>query len=189
MLFKSKSANVIICSSIVIAVVIVSTLAGYTLYIQWKEDTNSLSYRNSISKLTAEMFAKDIVLSNVSVKVWKEPPFTGIPVIEGSIKNNSQKTMTSLSVEAAFRRPDGSVAYRAWLRPLGEDEFSQRTALSGAERTRRVLAPGEGMSFKHLLRNCPRELVSGVTNKAKRPKAGSEDKVSLEYKVAAVEAL
>lgn len=188
MFFKTKSANVIIYSSIVIAIVIVSTIAGYTLYIQWKEDTNSLHYRRSIAKLTAEMFAKDIVLSNVNVKVWKDAPFTGIPVLEGSIKNNSQKTISSISIEVAFRRPDGSVAYRALLRPLGDDEFSASVSLSGIERTSRILAPGEGMSFKHLLRNCPRELVAGITKKTKLAKDASEEKVSLELNVAGVEA-
>lgn len=179
MFLKSKNANVIMYSSVVIAIVMISTLFGYSLYIQWKEDSFALRYRNSIYKLTAAMFRSDIQLSNVTVRPWGDGPYGDVPVFEGSIKNNSQKALTSITVEVSFRRPDGTVLYKTWVHPLGEKESGARAVLPEDGHARSVLSPGESMSFAQMLKNCPKEVLSTLPS---RPKSGKGD-IAFEYTI------
>ncbi|MDD3088881.1 MAG: hypothetical protein PHT95_02925 [Candidatus Omnitrophica bacterium] len=187
MLFKSKHANVIVYSSLVIALVMVSTLAGFTIYVQWKEDSFAHKYRSSIYKLSAEIFRPDLSLSNVLVKLWEDSPFGAVPVFEGSLKNGTKKTITAVTVEVIFSRPDGSVVYKDWVQPFGGQDFvSVGTAFGHAEHTRNILLPGEGMSFSHLLKNCPREVISSIKKKALFTKKGSRDGLVMEYSIRGV---
>lgn len=186
MFLRNKHANVIIYSSIVIAVVLVSTLAGYTLYIQWKEDSFALKYRNSIYKITAEMFRPEIAISNASAKISEGEPFDGMPVFEGSIKNNSVKTLSSVTIEVVFRRKDGSVVYRGWLRPVGENGVSYKAQFPGEEKIGNALMSGEGMSFRFFLKNCPREIASSLPRRSDLSGNQSRDRFKLEYSVVGV---
>jgi hypothetical protein len=189
MRIKKKHILVVVFSSVIITVVLVSTLVGYSLYIQWKEDSFAAKYRNSIYKLTAEMLRKDITIANTSVRIGKDEPFSGMPVLEGSIKNNSPKTITSMMIELSFFRPDGSVVYKDWFYPLKEKQVSQPVSFSGAERTRNVLLPGEGMTFRHLLRSCPHALVTQIAMDEEFAKTGSENDIKLEYSITGLSVL
>ena len=186
MFLRSKHANVIVYSSIVIAVVMVSTLVGYILYIQWKEDSFALRYRNSIYKLTAAMFKSEILLSNVSIRPWEESAHVDVPIFEGSIKNNSSKALTSVTVEISFRRPDGSVVYKSWVHPLGEKESMARPVLPVMGHARSVLLPGEGMSFSQMLKNCPKEVLTSLPRKAKAAKGSPKSDIAAEYTIVGV---
>ncbi len=189
MLIKKKHASVIIFSSIIITVVFLSTLVGYNLYIQWKKDSFALKYRNSIYKLNAEIFKKDIVISNVNIKIGGSELFAEMPLLEGSLKNNSTKTITSVRIEVSFLKGDGSVIYKDWFHPLGEQQFIHPILFSGIEHTRNVLLPGEGISFRHLLRNCPKEVFSQLSTKANFAKSNSEDEMKLDYSIAGLSVL
>lgn len=186
MLLRNKHANVILYSSVVIAVVLVSTLTGYTLYIQWKEDSFALKYRNSIYKITAEMFRPEIVMSNASAKISEGEPFSGMPVFEGSIRNNSAKTLSSVTIEVVFRRSDGSVIYRGWITPVGENGVPHKAQFPGEEEIGSALMPGEGMSFRFFLKNCPREIVSSLPRRSGLSVNPSRNKFKLEYSVVGV---
>ncbi|MFC1480328.1 hypothetical protein ACFL5Y_02635 [Candidatus Omnitrophota bacterium] len=189
MFLKKKHILVIVFSSIIIAVVFVSTLIGYSLYIQWKKDSFALRYRNSIYKLTAELFRKNVVMSNVRVKIGGKELFPGLPLLEGSFKNNSNKIVTSVLVEVYFLRPDGTVVYKDWVYPLGEQHFGSSTLFPGIKQTRNILLPGEGISFRHLLRNCPREVVEQVSARTKLAKNSSKDKIRMVYSIAGLSVL
>ena len=178
MFLKKKHILVVIFSSVIVAVVLVSTLAVYSLYMQFKEDSFALRYRNSIYKLTAELFRKDIHISNLSVRIMRDKASSGVPVIEGSIKNGTGKTLTSVLMEISFTRPDGTVSYKGWLHPLGEKHFGDFTMPPAATQAGYVLLPGETVSFRHIMRNCPRDIIKQISarsNFAKRqPKEKSE---------------
>ncbi|MFH1552946.1 MAG: hypothetical protein ABID83_04845 [Candidatus Omnitrophota bacterium] len=189
MFLKKKHILVIIFSSLIITVVFVSTLIGYSLYIQWKKDSFALRYRNSIYKLTAELFRKDVITSNMSVKIGGKELFPGLPLLEGSLKNNSNKTVTSVMVEVYFLRPDGTVVYKDWFYPLGEQHFGSPALLPGIKQTRNILLPGEGISFRHLLRNCPRELVEQVSVRTKLAKNSSKDRIKMVYSIVGLSVL
>ncbi len=189
MFIKRKHIAVIIFSSIIIAVVFVSTLIGYSLYIQWKKDSLALKYRNSIYKLTAELFKNDVVLSNVCVKMEDGKLLSEMPLLEGRLKNNSNKTITSIAIEVSFLAPDGTVVYDSWFNPLGEEYFGTPPLLSGMRQTRNVLLPGEGISFRRLLRNCPPEVVAQLSAKAEFARNQPENKVKLVCSIAGLSVL
>ena len=179
MRIKRKHAQVIIYSSVIIAIVFISTLAGYSIYVQWKKDTFASKYRNSIYKLTSELFKNDIVLSNIDVKMDENNVSAKVPLIEGRIKNNTGKTVTSVLVEVAFLEPDGRVLYRGWFHPLGERRFGSPIFSPSAQKTRNVLLPGEGITFRYLLRNCPREVVREISKKSEFAKNRTDNTINI----------
>lgn len=193
MFIKRKHISVILFSTLVIMVVFVSTLLGYTLYIQWKKDSYALSYCNSIYKLTAELFERDVTLSNVRVKVEEKESFPDVPFIEGNIKNNSNKVVTSILIEAVFFKSDGTVVYRDWFSPLGERFASQNFGVprlfTNIEETINVLMPGESIPFRHLLKNCPREVISQFFSKTEFVRTESKDKIKLVYSISGMSVL
>jgi len=183
MFIKKKHIVVVVCSSLVISIVFVSTLVGYSIYIQWKKDSFASKYRNSIYKLTAELFNEDIALSKVSVKIGENKLFSGIPLLEGSLKNDSSKSITSVQIEVSFQEPDGSVVYKDWFYPLGKQRLDSPALAAMLNKTGNVLLPGEGITFRHLLRNCPREIISEVFTKTEFARQHSNGKIKLSYSV------
>jgi hypothetical protein len=182
---KSKHFVVVFFSSIIVAVVLVSTLIVYGVYIEWKEDSDAAKYDSSIYKLTADMFRKDINMSNLKAVIGSDDAFSGMPMVEGSLKNNSSKIVTSIMMEVSFSRPDGSVVCRVLFHPLGE-ERSSRVA---REHTKNVLMPGEGISFKHLLRNCPQEVVSRLSTKSEFARVDKDKQLKVEYSIVGMSVL
>ncbi|MGD2279542.1 MAG: hypothetical protein PVH45_05570, partial [Candidatus Omnitrophota bacterium] len=180
---------VIAFSSLIIGMVLVSTVIGSSLYIEWKNNSFVPRYRDSISKLTAEMFKNDVNISNVSVRIEEEGTFSGTPYMEASLKNNSQKTIASILIETSFVRPDGSVVYKDWLHPIDGERFTTTTLLRDIEHTRSVLLPGESISFRHLFMNCPPEVVSQLSSKTGFAKTGGKGGIKLEYTIAGLTVL
>lgn len=179
MRIKRKHAQVIIYSSLIITVVFISTLIGYSIYMQWKKDAFASKYRNSIYKLTAELFKNDIVLSNIGVKMDPDGASSKVPLIEGRLKNNSNKTVTSILVEVAFLTPNGRVLYKGWFHPLGERRFGSPVFPADDQKARNVMLPGEGITFRYLLRNCPHEVVEEIYEKSEFAKKKTDDGITL----------
>lgn len=182
MFVKKKNIPIIIFSSLIIAVTIVCTLVGHGVYIQWKKDTFALKYRSSIYKMTADLFGSSVMLSNVYVSMG-EGAFFDVPVFEGSVKNNSKKTITSMLIEVSFQEPDGTVIYKNWVHPLGEQHYGRGAMLQGVESASSVLLPGEGITFRYILKNCPDELIEQVSSKSGFAKSNSWDKISMSYSI------
>ncbi|MGB2629683.1 MAG: hypothetical protein WBD24_03825 [Candidatus Omnitrophota bacterium] len=182
MLLRGKHFLVIFFSSLIILIVLISTIIGYILYVEWKNSNFIARYNRSISKLTAEMFRDEILISNVNIGIEKNGPFSGMPFIEGGLKNNSPKAITAILLELSFLDPAGAVTYKVWLHPVGDERFHTST-LAGVEHTRNVLLPGDSIAFRHMLRNCPPEIVEQFSSKSKFAKSSSKDKVKLEYKI------
>ena len=188
-MIKSKHYIVIAFSSLIIGIVLVSTVIGSSLYIEWKNNSFVPRYRDSISKLTAEMFKKDLSISNVSVRIEEEGTFSGTPYMEASLKNNSQKTIANVLIETSFVKPDGSVVYKDWLHPIEGERFTKATSLRDVGHTRNVLLPGESVSFRHLFMNCPPEVVRQLSSKTGFAKTGEEGGIKLEYTIAGLTVL
>jgi len=164
--------------------VFISTLIGYNLYTKWKGDVSAAKYRNSIYELSAELFSKDVTLSNVSVDTDKQSMRMSLPFIKGSLKNNSVKTVSSVLVEVFFQKSDGSVIYKDWIYPLGVkkpplDAFSLFFRKS---KTYNILLPGEGVSFRHPIRNCPNDIYERFSNKTNFAK-NDKNKITIVYSI------
>ena len=185
MFIKKKHLIVTTVSSVIILVVLFSTLIGYTLYIQWKKDSLALKYRNSIYKLTADLFSGDILLSNVKVSMEGQAS-SMVPVVRGSIRNNTEKTITSIQIEFSLERPDGTVLYKDWFHPLGEQPFRGPVLLPKKGSAGNALKSGEEMNFRHILRNCPRRLVSRLSRLGELARSSPEKDIAFTYKITGV---
>lgn len=190
MFIKRKHIVVIITSSIIIIAVFVFTLIGYLFYVQWKKDSLALRYRSFLYRLTAELFKNDITISNINVKTGGEDLFSKILFVEGSLKNNSNKTITSIRIKLSFLKQDGTILYNSWLFPLGEhpeEELGGTVDFSEGKQTKNVLLPGDGISFKHFLRSCPREIIEQFSVKTGFAKSFSlRDRAKLVYAITGV---
>ncbi|MFC1548519.1 hypothetical protein ACFL5E_01015 [Candidatus Omnitrophota bacterium] len=180
MFIKKKHILVIVFSSLIISVVLLSTLVGHSLYMQWKKDVFASRYKNSIYKLTAELFKNDVTLSNVHVKTEGED---GKILFEGNLNNNSNKTITSVMIEVYFQEPNGTVLYKDWFYPLGDKRSRAQSFLFGAQQTRSVLLSGEGVSFRHHLMNCPRKVSEELLKKTQFAKSDSKDRMTVHYSI------
>ncbi|MBD3425947.1 MAG: hypothetical protein GF409_01795 [Candidatus Omnitrophica bacterium] len=186
---KKKHILVAIFSSLIISVVLMATFAGYMLYIQWKKDSFALDYRNSIYKLTAELFKSDVLIKNVSLRMKQKEPFSGKPLFEGTIKNNTDKTITSLLVEVYIQEPDGNVIYRRWFYPLGEEPYGDPSVFFGTQPKKNILSPGEEISFAYPLLNCPKKVISEVSRKSRFAKRDSYGNLTLTCSVVGLDVI
>jgi hypothetical protein len=186
MFIKAKHAGVIVFSSIFIGIVMASTVVGYGLYLRWKEDALSVSYRNTIYKLSADMFRKDIEIFNIRLNIQKTGIFQDMPVLEAKVKNNSPKPIRSLMLEVLFFRANGYVVYRDWVYPLEEQLFSGSPFFSGIAQNDHTLMPGETMTFRHFLSGCPSEITSSFFSRSGFVKDESKRKVKMDLTVAGV---
>jgi len=189
----NKHSILVIFSSFIIVVVLVATLLGYNIYVQWVEDTSSVKYRDDIYKLTAHIFKKNIDIYNIIPKSGNEAVLSGVldgmPILEGKIKNNTSKIITSVMVEIYFSDPDGSVVYRDWFYPLGENYFFDSPFFSGKIRPQMVLPPGETMTFRYLLRNCPAHVLSQILSSKNFAKINPDKEVKMILNISGVTVL
>ncbi len=184
MYIKKKHLAVVLFSSGIIAAVMVSTLVGYVVYIEWKKDSTASMYYDSLHGLTADMFKADIVLFNMNTGI-AEGVFEGAPIVEGSLKNNSSKIISSIMLEVAFLRADGSVAYRKLFFPFGENKIIPIST----EGLKTVLLPGFDISFKYPLRDCPQEVISQLYTKSEFARAAKRDRLEVKYSIVGMSVL
>ncbi|MBU1084429.1 MAG: hypothetical protein ABIG55_06945 [Candidatus Omnitrophota bacterium] len=181
MFLKKKHISVIAFSSSIIVLVLVATLAGYHLYIQWKQDTLALRYRNSISELTAKIFRNDIVLSNMEIKIEKQKGEPSVPLLQGNIKNNSGRKIGSVSIEITLENPDGTVAYKEWVDPLGDDIPGVYMSPLVRVNPKEALMPGEDISFRYFMKNCPHEVKEKMLAKSAFAKEGTKGSLKMKF--------
>jgi hypothetical protein len=120
----NKHQQLIYYSTLVVIIILISTLAGFSLYLRWKEDSFSSLYRSEIYKLTADIFKEEIEITGMDVDYEQnntEHKSVKMPILKGTVRNNSAKTVTSMTIEVTFLDDNGSVVYRDWVYPLGED--------------------------------------------------------------------
>jgi len=180
MFVKPKNVTVIVLSSIIVASVFVSTLAGYSFYTQWKKDSFTAMYKSSVYRLTGEMFKNEVVISNINVYVDPEKAKYSAPIIEGTIKNNTTKTISSIAIELSFSNNRGVVIYNDWFYVLDNIDLG---ILSSSGIIKNVILPGGAVSFKEILKNCPQSVIDRIREKAMFAKSDSENAIVISCKV------
>lgn len=191
MFLKKKHIIVVMVSSFIVSLVLVSTILGYNLYLQYKKDTFRIKYRNSIAKITADLFSKDLVLSNMKIRFYENDAKipADMPVFEGAVKNNSNKTVTLLIIEMSFQDPNGRVLYKDWFYPIGEGRSENISSHYAGNRTGRVLLPGEGVSFRYILKNCSADLAREISYDPSFAKSEPNKNVKLECSISGMNVL
>jgi hypothetical protein len=109
-----------------------------------------------------------------------------MPFIEGSIKNDTNKTITSVLMDVSLVKADGSVIYKDRFSLIGQGRLAGKVPVSAAK-TRNLLLPGENISFRHLLRRCPPEAIAQFSSKEEFAK--TKDKIKLNYSIVGVTVL
>jgi hypothetical protein len=170
MIIKKKSILVIILSILLISLVLIATLIGYYLYLNWKEENTKSAYLTSLYELNAKLYAKYISITSILIKIDEEEFFEGKPIIEGHIKNTSNKKIRSLKLKISLLDKDGRVLYMDLFYPLRIDSYS-------------YLAPNDAISFKHLLKNCPKDITSYLKMKTRFAKEKKKDPINIDYKI------
>lgn len=181
MFVKPKNVIVIVLSSVIVASVFVSTIAGYSFYTQWKKDSFTAMYKSSIYRLTGEIFKNEVAVSNINVYVDPEKAKHSVPIIEGTIKNSTTKTISSIVIELSFSNNKGVVIYNDWFYVLDNVDLG---ILSSAGTTKNVILPGGVVSFKEILKNCPQSVIDKIRGRGMFAKSDSEEAIVVSCKVA-----
>ncbi len=188
MIVKNKHIQVIFYSSAIIVTVLTATLLIYNVYLQWKNDSFALKYENSVYQLTAEIFGNDILIANADVQKAEDDFADNILLFQGSIRNNTGKTISSLLIEVVFLDPAGTILHKEWVYPLGK-KSDLEPLLFGARGKERALAPEETTSFRHFMRNCPRKILNRFAAKKKFAKKDLAGEMRLDYSIAGMSVL
>ncbi len=179
MRIKRTSALVIIISSSVIVTVLALTIFGFYAYLEWKETDIDKNYRLGLYDLNARVFDKHILI-NLQAKLGAKGASRGKPIVEGTVKNASNKKIYSLKLRIAFCDRQRQVIYVDKFYPIGADPESL-VNISGI--TENFLKEGDSISFERPLKNYPQEIESYLRTKSKFAKLPDVETLSLVYKI------
>ncbi|MFA6636118.1 MAG: hypothetical protein WCV56_03245 [Candidatus Omnitrophota bacterium] len=178
---KKKHIPVILFSSGIVIVVFLTTLSGYGLYTQFKKDAFTVGYRDSIHRITADIFRKDLVFSDVAIALPEDGGEN--PVFKGTLKNNAARSLAGILVEVSFSDDDGRVLYKEWIRPLPGQSFAAVPFSVPAVSEDFTLLPGESFKFVHVMRNCPEYLVKHTSMRRGFAKRDVSKDISFKYSI------
>lgn len=175
MLIKRKSLVVALVSSIVIALVLILTLAGYFVYVEFKGDEFRRYYYELLEKAKANVYSKYIGITKLDARIENAGPLKGKPIIEGTVANKGTREIANLTIKIDFLDKDNAVIYEAALRPqepaLGSDIISRVAIPYLYTPPKTVLKPGEQITFKKIIANCPTEIFVELREGEKPKKA------------------
>ncbi len=120
---------------------------------------------------------------NVYVKVGESGILTGIPYVEGDIKNGTEKAITSARIEVLFSKPDGRVVFNEVFNPLEKNDIGTPAIVQGRVEGKNVLLAGERAAFRHIFRNCPDNVVKYISIKSEFARDGKKDALRFKYKL------
>lgn len=182
MVLKQKSLLIVIISSLVIASVLALTIFGFYAYLEGKEKKIKRNYRLAIYDVNAQLFEKYIAI-NLKATIDQEGISKNKPVIEGTIKNTSDKKIYSLKMKIAFCNPEGEVVYADTLYPVGSEFESPVNIGEIAKKTKSFLLEGDSISFVYQLKNTPPEVRDYLKSCQKFVKAQDAGHLELVYKI------
>lgn len=179
MIIKRKSTFVIFFSSSLITLVLVITLAAFYLYLNFKEENNKLAYQKSLYELNAQLFAKYVDIASVILKIGDKGYFRNRPIFEGKITNRSDKKILSLKIKVAVMDSKNKTIYSTSLYPIQPETYL--TVIPKG--TGNFLAPGDSISFKHILKNYPKDIMTILLMKNTFAKGKDAEKLNIDYKI------
>lgn len=191
-MLKLKSAIVIILSSLLISAVIMLTIGGLTAYFGWKESEAVRDHREKISGLNSKLYSKYISIQNLEAVYEKGGIYKGKCLLEGHIKNNGYRTVSSVRVALEFPNAAGGIIHvedflplKASIPPQTRNATIAALSLftSGKELP---LLPGGSIRFKHLLsERKDKNITSPIKNK-KYSTNPNEWSGKFDYKITAI---
>lgn len=179
MRLKPRTVPVIAFSSAVIVSVLALTMFGFYAYIEWKESNAAHNYKLALYELKGHLFEKFVIVS-LRAKIGEVGTFRGKPIVEGTIKNTSNKKIYSLKLKITFHDKEHRALYVDTFYPVGL-EFESLLNLSST--TKNYLRDGDAISFKHQLRNCPPRVMGYLKSQLKFAKVEGAEPFELGYKI------
>lgn len=162
MLIKKKSLIVAFVSSLVIALVLILTLVGYYIYLEFKGEEFKRYYQELLGKAKAKVYSKQIEIDRLDARIENTGTLKGKPVIEGIITNKTGRDIFNLTLRIAFLDKDNAIIYETELHPqepaLGNPALSHVTIPYLYDSPKTILKPDEPFKFKKIISNCPTEI-------------------------------
>lgn len=189
-MIKLKSIIVIILSSILISSAILLTIFGLSLYLGWKETESCRLHRNRLALLNAKLYSQFVDIRDLQAKYEKDGIYKGRCLIEGTIRNNGYRTISSVKLNVEFLNASGNAIHNENFLPLKSSVLPRTTTIaalslftSGKELP---LFPGESIRFKHVLsEQKDKDIVSPIKHK-KYATNPDEWSGKFNYKIASV---
>ncbi len=152
---KLKSIIVIILSSILISSAILLTILGLSFYHGWKEKESVRQHKEGFARLNARIYNQHIDIQHLEAKYEKEGMYKSKCLLEGVIKNNGYRTVSSVNLSIEFLNAAGDIIYVENFFPLKEPIMPRRRTIaalslftSGKELP---LLPSGSLRFKRVL--------------------------------------
>jgi hypothetical protein len=161
-LIKRKSLIVALVSSAVIALVMVITLVGYFVYLEYKGKEFARHYQEMLQKAKARVYSGYISIGKLDARIENTGALKGKPIIEGVIKNTGTRDVSDLAIDVSFIDKDGAVIYQTWFHPQEPSIPAQQVPYFGIpylkQSPRTTLKAGEEVVFKRVMYGCPTEI-------------------------------
>ncbi len=179
MRLKRVSTLVIMISSLVIISVLGLTIFGFYAYLGWKAKDIRQNYKLALYDLNGRTFARYITLK-LYPGIGTRGAFKGKPVIEGTVKNSSNKRIYSLKLKIAFYDPGRRAVYVDRFYPVG---LALESPVNASDVTKNFLRENDSISFVQPLKNCSSKVLLFLKSKSGFAKVRGAEPFDFEYKI------
>ena len=165
---KKKSVIVAIVSGLVVSIVLILTLVGYSVYLEVKNEESRISYGYALAKISARVYGKYVEITGLTAKIEKSGVLRDKVVLEGTVKNNGERELFEIIAKIKFLDRDGAVIYEAvsdLLEPaLGAGTIGSIKIPYLSYHPRITVKIGGSLPFKKILANPPAEIYSCLSD-------------------------
>ncbi len=164
MLIKRKSLIVGLVSSVVIALVLIMTLIGYFIYLEFKSREFANVYQELLEKTKAKVYSRHLDIFGLDARIENTGALKGKPIIEGAITNKGSRDIVNLVLKLSFLDKDSASIYEITAHPqepaLGSTVFTRVSMphLYSYAHPIDALKPGQTLKFKKIITSCPTEI-------------------------------
>ncbi len=102
MIVKRKSLIVGLVSSVVIALVLIMTLVGYFIYLEFKGREFDRVYRELLEKTKAKVYSRHLDIFGLDARIENTGALKGKPIIEGAITNKGSREIINLVIKTVM---------------------------------------------------------------------------------------
>ena len=154
MRIKRKSLVVGLVSSVIVAVVLIMTLVGYSVYLELKKGEFERVYQELLEKAKAKVYSGHLDIFGLDARIENTGALKGKPIVEGAITNRGTRNVVNLVIKLSFLDKDSAVIYEFAARPQEPALPHIYTYTHSSE----TIKPGETLKFKKIIASCPTEI-------------------------------
>jgi len=116
-MIKRKSLIVGLISSMIIALALIVTLVGYSVYLEFKNGEFKRIYQELLKETKAKVYSKHLDIFGLDARIESTGALKGKPIIEGAVTNKGTKDIVSLVLRLSFLDKDSAVIYELTAHP------------------------------------------------------------------------